>query len=145
MLADVLAIVKITPNSATPPRLRAKLSSLKSDDAARFVPGNDVQASQKPCSALIAEPQLGQNGSANVDSSPSAGCPLSSSRKRSAKWRAALPIAWVCRHVATKWRQSTSSRAEAPPFSFACKVNSGERYHVLQPVSVVLRGPFPAS
>ena len=40
MLAAVLAIVKIRPNEATQPRLRAKVSSRRSE-AAGFVPGSE--------------------------------------------------------------------------------------------------------
>ena len=50
------------------------------------------------------------------------------------KWWAALLLAGVYRHWATNPWQSTSSSEEAPPFSFACKVISGERCQALPAV-----------
>ncbi len=131
MPAAVLAIVKITPNDPTHARFRAKVSSRRSE-AAGLVPGSDAQFSQKPCSPLMGKPQLGQSGSVASPTSLSADWPLRSTFQRSIKWCAALFIAGEYRQWVTSPRPSTSSNDEAPPFSFACKVSSGERCHSLR-------------
>ncbi len=140
MLTAVAEIVKRKPNPPTQARFLAKVSN-RSSERPGLAPGSNAQFSQNPCSPFIGRPQLGQSASLDSPVSLAAGSPLRNSFQRSTKWWAALFRAGLCRHWASNPWPSTSSRAEAPPFSLVCKLISGESCHALLAVS----GPLAAA